>query len=83
MEVYIDDNKPAVITESKTFRFNFIKKVESSLKHDIHFIVRHNEFLAEHTIKNEISWLLFKYKHANKIHEHGKQQNEWTTQICS
>ena len=71
MEVYIDDNKPAVITEPKTFRFNLIKRLKAA--NEIHFIVRHNEFLAEHTIKNEISWLLFKYKHGNNIHEHGKQ----------
>ena len=34
-----------------------------------------NEFLAEHTTKNEISRLLFKSKHGNDIHEHEKQQN--------
>ena len=53
MEVYIDNNKPAVITEPKTFRFNLIKRLKAA--NEIHFIVRHNEFLAEHTIKNEIS----------------------------
>ena len=27
--------------------------------------------------------LLLKYKHGNNIHEHRKQQNKLTTQICS
>ena len=39
-------------------------------------IIQHNEFLAEHTIKNEVRQLLSKYKHGNDIHKHGKQQNE-------
>ena len=35
--------------------------------------MKHTEFLAEHTIKYEISPLLFKYKHGNDIFEHRKQ----------
>ena len=50
MEVYTDDIKLALITELKTTRFNLIKKVDNSLKHEYHSIIRHNEFLAEHTI---------------------------------
>ena len=30
-------------------------------------IIKHSEVLAEHTIKNEISWLMFKYKDGNYI----------------
>ena len=36
-------------------------------------IIKHNEVLVEHIMKNKISRLLFKYKHVNDIHEHGKQ----------
>ena len=43
------------------------------------FIIKINEHLAENKIKNETEKLLLKYKHGNNIHEHGKQQNEWTT----
>ena len=43
------------------------------MKHEIDFIIRHNEFLADNIIKNKISPLLFKYKYGNDIHEPGKQ----------
>ena len=43
------------------------------------FIIKINEHLAENKIKNETEKLLLKYKHGNNFHEHGKQQNEWTT----
>ena len=42
-------------------------------------IIKHNQLLAEHTLKNEVQQLLSEYKHRNDIHEHRKQQNEWTT----
>ena len=45
------------------------------MKHETDFIIKHNKFLAEHTIKNEISQLLCKDKHGNDIYEHGKQMN--------
>ena len=35
--------------------------------------MKHNEFLAEHAMKKEVSILFSKYKHGNDIHEHGKQ----------
>ena len=41
------------------------------------FIMKSSESLAEN--KNEIEQLLLKYKHENNIHDHRKQQNEWTT----
>ena len=67
-----------VIRDSKTFCFNFEwpKDVDENLKHEIEFIIKNNKSLAENKIKNEIEQLLLKYKHANNIHEHGKQQNE-------
>ena len=42
-------------------------------KHETDSVIKHNEYLAEQTIINEISKLLFKYKHGNNIHEDGKQ----------
>ena len=54
-----------------------------NLKHEIEFIIKSNESLAEDWMKKEIGQSLSKYKHGNDIHEHGKQQNEWTTWICS
>ena len=74
-----------VIRDPKTFYFNFDwpKYVDEYLKHEIEFIIKSNESLAESNIKIEIEQLLLKYKHGNGIHGHGKQQNEWTTWICS
>ena len=67
-----------VIRDPKTFRFDFNlpTDVDENLKNEIEFIIKSNESLAENKIKNEIEQLLFKYKHGNNIHEHGKQQNE-------
>ena len=37
--------------------------VDNNLKHEIDFIINHNELLADHTTKDKIS----------QFHEHGKQ----------
>ena len=62
-----------VIRDLKTICFNFDwrKDVDENLKHGIEFIVKSNDALAEHKIKNEIEQLLLKDKHGNDIHEHG------------
>ena len=68
-----------VIRELKTFYFGFEwpKDVDENRKHGIEFIIKKsNESSTENKRKNEIEQLLSKYKHGNKIHEHGKQQNE-------
>ena len=44
------------------------------MRHEIEFIVKSNEALAENKIKNEIEQLLSKGKDENNIHQHGKQQ---------
>ena len=56
------------------FYFDWPKGVDEddNLKHEIEFIIKINEYLAENKIKQ---LLLSKYKHGNNIHEHGKQQN--------
>ena len=45
-----------VIRDSKTFCFNFDwpKDVDENLKHEIEFIIKINQSLAENKIKNEI-----------------------------
>ena len=63
--MYIEDNKLAIITESKTVNFDLSKDLDNNLKYEINFIIKHNKLLAEHTMKNEISQLLSKYKHGN------------------
>ena len=67
-----------LIRKPKTLYFDFDlpKDVDNNLKYETEFIIKHNEFVAEHKMKNYIKQLLFKYKHGNDIHEHGKQQNE-------
>ena len=73
-----------VIRGPITFRFNFElpKDANENLNHEIKFIIKSNESLAENKIRNKIEQLLLKYKHGSNIHEHRKQQNEWTTKIC-
>ena len=73
MGIHISDNKLVIITEPKTIHFNLPKVISNKLKYEIDFIIRDNELLTEHKMKNKISRLLFKYKHVNDIHEHGKQ----------
>ena len=69
-----------VIRDPKTFCFNFYcpKHDDKNLKHEIEFIIKTHESLAENKIKNNIEQLLLKYKHESNIHEHGKQQNKST-----
>ena len=48
-----------LIKDPKTFSFNFnwAKDVDDNLKHDIEFIIKSNESLAENKIKNKIEQL--------------------------
>ena len=75
----------AVIRAPKTFYFDFDwpKDFDDDLKHDIEFITKINESLAQNKIKSGIEQILLNYKHVSNIHEHRKQQNELTTQIFS
>ena len=67
-----------LIRASKTFYVNFdwSKDVDENLKHEMEFIIKSNESLAENKIKNETEQLLLKYKHGNHIHELRKEQIE-------
>ena len=74
MGVHIRDHKLAVTKKmltkdvDKNLKINILtrittpKDVDRNLRHGIDSIIKHNEFLAQHTIKNEISQLLFKWK---------------------
>ena len=52
--------------------------VVENFKHEIEFMIKSNEFLAENKIKNKTEQFLSKYKYGGDIHEHGKQRNEGT-----
>ena len=69
------------IRDPKTscFNFDWPKDVDQSLKHEIEFIIKSDEYLAENKIKNRIQQLLLKYKNGNNILEHKKLQNKWAT----
>ena len=58
--IIIDDK--LVITEPKTIRFNLPKDLGNNLRHEIDFVIKHNNFLAEQTIKIR---LLSKYMYGN------------------
>ena len=53
MAVYIGDNV-VITTVPKTIHFDLFKDIVKNLKHEIDSTIKHNEFLAKHTIKNEI-----------------------------
>ena len=67
-----------VIRDPKTFYFYFDcpKDADKNLNHEIEFIIKSHESLADNKIKNKIEELLSKYKHGKIIHAYEKQQNE-------
>ena len=70
--VYTGENKLIITIESKTFYFDLPKDINKNLSHEIDFIIKQNEFLAENTTKQKISRLLLPYNDGNDIHEHSK-----------
>ena len=70
--IIIMERNMIVIRDPKTFcfDFNWPKDVDENLKHQINFIIKSNESLAENNIINKIEKLLLKYKHRHDIHEH-------------
>ena len=62
-KIFFDGKKVVIMTSPKLIRFDISTEVNKSLEHEIRFITNRNESLAECAIKNEISQLLFKYKH--------------------
>ena len=59
MGVFIEGNKVAIITQPKTIPFGLPKNVDNSLRHEINLIIKHNEFLAEDTIKAKLALLYY------------------------
>ena len=64
--MHIGSNRLVITIEPITIHSDLPKDVEKILKYETDSIVKHNDFLAEHTIKNEINRLLFKYKHGKR-----------------
>ena len=61
MRVHIGDIKLVITARHQICYFELPKDVENNLKHEIDY------FLAEHTIKEHITQLFFKYKHRNDV----------------
>ena len=56
------ETKTIVITKKpKTFHFDLLKDVGINLKHEKYFLLKHNEILADYTIKEKTEQLLSKY----------------------
>ena len=54
MEVYIGDKKVVITIVPKIFYFDLLKDADKNFKYEIYFITKHNDFLAEHTIKTRL-----------------------------
>ena len=55
MGVHSNKNKLLIITEPKTIYFDLPQYVVTNLMQETDYIIKQNECLAEHTIKNELS----------------------------
>ena len=54
--MHIRENKTVIkIGDPKLFILVYLKMLTKLLKHEIDLIIKQNEFLAEHTIKNKIN----------------------------
>ena len=69
--------------DPETFCFNFdlAKDIDENLNREIEFFIKINESWAESITNKEIEQLYSKYRHGYNIHEQGKQQNEWTSNL--
>ena len=76
MRAHMECIKLIITAEPKTFCLNLPKVADNNLEQVIDCFIKHNELLAEHTIKNEVIQILSKYKHGNDIHEHGKKKTK-------
>ena len=54
----------------KRYSWEFEAYIHENLKHEIQFIVKSNESLADNKIKNEIEQLLWKSRHGYTIKKH-------------
>ena len=53
----MEDNELIITAEPKTFRFDLPSNLGINLKHETDIIIKHNELLPEHKIKNEVRQL--------------------------
>ena len=73
------DNKLVITTEPKTIHFDLSKNVDNNLKYQIHFIMKYNDLLAEHTkLVNYCPDISME-----TIFMNTEQQSKLTKQICS
>ena len=72
MKAIIKDKKLLIITKPKSIHSDLLTEIKK-LKLETDVIIKHNEILAENTIKTEIIQLLTKYKHKDDNHEHEKR----------
>ena len=55
VRVIIKDNKLLMITERKTIHFELTKDVGNNLNREIDYIIKDNDYLAEHTKERDQS----------------------------
>ena len=55
MGVHSNKNKLLIITEPKTIYFDLPQDAVTNLMQETDYIIKQNECLPEHTIKNELS----------------------------
>ena len=55
MGVHSNKNKLLIITKPKTIYFDLPQDVVTNLMQETDYMIKQNECLAEHTIKNELS----------------------------
>ena len=55
MGVHSNKNKLLIITEAKTIYFDLPRDVVTNLMQETDYVIKQNECLPEHTIKNELS----------------------------
>ena len=63
--ITMEDKKPVVTTGHKTFHFDWPKDVDKNLKHEVDSILKYNELLDGHAIKDQIRQLLSKCNHGD------------------
>ena len=73
MGAQIEDSILVITTSPKLIHLYLSRDVDNNVNYATEFITKHNELLAEHTIKRKISQEFSKYKHRNNIHKNRKR----------
>ena len=79
MRVCIRDNKVVITTEPEIIHFYLSKIIGKNLLHEINFVIKQNEFLADHTIKNKIRqlWSKISMETIFRNTENSKTNERW------